>query len=91
MFTLITVATEAAVRLALAEGRVLRQYEVARRLGIQEYNDWSTHALLDALIQKGIVSVSPLYILCRGGKVSKRAYRHFFLTPQPRPMGGEAP
>jgi hypothetical protein len=81
-----TTATEAAIRRALAGGRVLRQYQVADRIGLTEHHDWSTHAVLNAMVDRGELTVENLRIVTRHGELSKRTYRHFSLAHQPRPM-----
>lgn len=81
-----TVATVAAIRRALAGGRELRQFEIAKRIGLTEHNDWSTHAVLNAMADAGTLTVSHRRIITSKGELSKKTYRFFRLAQQPRPM-----
>jgi hypothetical protein len=81
-----THSTESAIRRALAGGRVLRQYQIADRIGLTEHHDWSTHAVLNSMADRGDLTVEHLRIITRTGELSKKTYRHFSLTQQPRPM-----
>jgi DNA-binding CsgD family transcriptional regulator len=75
-----TEATQAAILTILSTGEQLRQYEIARELGIHEHNDWSTRAVLEAMIRSELIEMERYNSINKDGSLSKLTYRHFRLT-----------
>ena len=79
-------ATERAILKALAGGRQLRQYEIARKIGLTEHHDWGTHAALEAMVEAGSITYSHYHLITAKGEQSKKTYRFFRLAHPPCPM-----
>jgi DNA-binding CsgD family transcriptional regulator len=73
-------ATQSAILALLADGRQLRQFEIAAELGLNEHHDWSTHATLEAMIRAELITFERYHNVNVKGGLSKRTYRHFSLT-----------
>jgi hypothetical protein len=62
--------------------RPLRQFEVAGRLGLPEHNDWTTHALLKAMVRSGQVQlIETIVPTCKGSKSTHRVIKTYTETP----------
>jgi DNA-binding CsgD family transcriptional regulator len=75
-----TQATQTEILAILADGRQLRQFEIAAELSLTEHHDWSTHASLEAMLSAGLITFERYHNVTKGGGLSKRTYRHFSLT-----------
>ena len=73
-------ATQTAILTILADGRQLRQFEIAAELGLTEHHDWSTHAALEAMLRTELITFEHYHNITKKGGLSKRTYRHFSLT-----------
>jgi hypothetical protein len=73
-------ATKSAILAILADGRQLRQFEIAAKLGLTEHHDWSTHATIEAMLRDGLIAFERYHNVTKKGGLSKLTYRHFSLT-----------
>lgn len=73
-------ATQAEILAILADGRQLRQFEIAAELGLTEHHDWSTHATIEAMLKDGLITFERYHNVTKKGGLSKLTYRHFSLT-----------
>ena len=77
-------AQQAAIVRILKGRRQLRQFQIAAELGLTEHHDWTTHAILNAMVRDGILWETYYHEINKDGSYSKKTYRHFSLAARTR-------